>query len=467
VGQLSNALLVVYLADVAISVWRRGDRRRAVTVVGSMLLFIAAAATHAALVNHGKVRSPYIVIFFFLGLILAMGYELNRNVLGSREMARKLQTSAEELRDSEERLRLAAKAASIGIWAWDIPRNDPGASSMTRAVRKSGESEQIGFGRFLSSVHPDDREGMQESIEKAVAERTEFEREYRVQLPDGQTRWMAARGAVERDSAGAAVRMRGVSLDVTPQKEVELELLQQRSELAHLARVTMVGELSGSLAHELNQPLTAILSNAQAAQQLLAVDAPDLGEVREILGDIVAEDKRAGEVIQRLRLLLRKGEVNRQPLDVSEVVEDVLKIMRSDLVNHRVTVAVAPSPDLPAVSGDRVQLQQVLLNLVLNGCDAMRRTAPGERRLYVRTERNGDGSVHVLVADRGCGIPGEKLGGVFEPFFTTKPHGLGLGLAVCRSIIRAHGGEIWATNNVPDAAGATFHFSLPAAAARS
>jgi C4-dicarboxylate-specific signal transduction histidine kinase len=231
--------------------------------------------------------------------------------------------------------------------------------------------------------------------------------------------------------------------------------------MAHLARVSMLGELSGSLAHELNQPLTAILSNAQAAQRFLAQDQADLDNVREILKDIVTEDKRAGEIIRRLRLLLRKGEVQQQPLDANEVVQEVLKLVRSDLVNHGVAAQVELAPGLPAIKADRVQLQQVLLNLVMNACDAMSGCPVGARDLVVRTGPAGGEGVCISIADHGAGIAPDKLDRVFEPFFTTKPQGMGLGLAVCRTIISAHGGKLWVANN-PDQ-GATFHVVLPVA----
>jgi C4-dicarboxylate-specific signal transduction histidine kinase len=221
----------------------------------------------------------------------------------------------------------------------------------------------------------------------------------------------------------------------------------------------MLGELAGSLAHELNQPLTAILSNAQAAQRFLARDGIDVQEVREILADIVAEDKRAGEVIHRLRLLLRKGEVQRQPLDVNGVVEEVLKLVRSDLVNQGVTAWPDLAPDLPVIECDRVQLQQVLLNLVLNACDAMAGAEPGARQIKIRTAREEDGAVRISVADRGPGIPPDLRERVFEPFYTTKPQGLGLGLTVCRSIVTAHGGRLWSENG--QKGGAVFCLSLP------
>jgi two-component system sensor kinase FixL len=249
-------------------------------------------------------------------------------------------------------------------------------------------------------------------------------------------------------------------IDITQRQKAELDAERQRNELAHLSRVTMLGELSGSLAHELNQPLTSILSNAQAAQRFLA-QGGNLDEVHEILKDIVKEDKQAGEIIRRLRLLLKKGEVHHEPLDIAETVRDVLRLVRSDLVNQGVTVTTEMARNLPAVGGDRVQLQQVLLNLVVNGCDAMADTPAVDRELVVRAERADGGGVQVSVSDNGSGIPDGQVERIFDPFFTTKAHGMGLGLAVCRTIITAHGGRLWAVSN--NGQGATVHFSVPAA----
>jgi signal transduction histidine kinase len=239
-----------------------------------------------------------------------------------------------------------------------------------------------------------------------------------------------------------------------------LELQTQRTELAHLSRVTMLGELSGSLAHELNQPLTAILSNAQAAQRYLARDPVEVGEVREILTDIVAQDKRAGEVIHRLRALLKKGEVRHEPLDIGKVVREVLWLMRSDLINHGVEATVELPEKLPGVNGDRVQLQQVLLNLLMNGCDAMSELPAEEKHICVRAQVEGK-LVRVSVRDRGCGISTDQAERIFEPFFTTKPNGMGLGLAVCRTIMRSHRGDLSAEAS-KGGRGATFSFTLPA-----
>lgn len=253
-------------------------------------------------------------------------------------------------------------------------------------------------------------------------------------------------------------------IDITERRQIESEAAAAHDELAHLSRVAMLGELSGSLAHELNQPLAAILSNAQAAQRVLGHGTENVAEVREILKDIVEDDKRAGEVIRRLRVLLKKEDVELHSLDINEIVLDVLRLMRSDLLNRIVTASTGLASDLPAVRGDRIQLQQVLLNLVINACDAMIGSPARDRQLDVRTLLV-DGHVEVCVADHGKGIPPEDLERIFQPFVTTKLHGIGLGLAVCRTIVNAHAGRIWATNN--GTRGATVHFALPVSPPRN
>jgi PAS domain S-box-containing protein len=246
--------------------------------------------------------------------------------------------------------------------------------------------------------------------------------------------------------------------DVTARKRMELEHSQQREELAHLSRVSLLGELSGSLAHELNQPLTAVLSNAQAALRFLSRQPPNLAEVRESLAEIVENDKRASEVIRRLRAMLRKEPLDHQPLAANDVVHDVLKLMHSDLLNRRVAVTLELAGDLPVIRGDRVQLQQVVMNLVVNACDAMRETA-GERAIHIRSRLDAGTSVELSVSDLGHGIAEGELERIFTPFVTTKSEGIGLGLAICRTIVHAHRGKLWASNN--SGAGATFHFTLP------
>jgi len=253
--------------------------------------------------------------------------------------------------------------------------------------------------------------------------------------------------------------------EVTERKRAEAEAQRSRQELAHFTRVSTIGELTASLAHELNQPLTGILTNAQAARRFLDATPPDLGEIRSILRDIVEDDKRAGEVIQRLRDLLRKGESEFRPLDLNALIRDVARLLGSDTIIRNVALTLDFAPDLPIVTGDRVQLQQVVLNLLLNAMEAMAESGEGARTVVVRTQSTEMDTVQVAVQDTGTGLPAGTEDMVFEPFYTTKPAGMGMGLAIVRSIIDSHGGLIWALNN--PTRGATFHFALPLARERS
>ena len=460
-SSVSLLLLLIFFVDATITVWQRGDRRRALVVGGSMI-FGAVLAWHVPLVIWGIIDIPFFLCFAYSGIVAAMAYELSYDLLRAAQLARQLQASEADLRETEERMELAASAAELGMWMWDIARNEIWITDKGRALFGFASFEKLDFDRFQSRLHPEDHEAVLKALENSLRTGAEYRSEYRVLLPDGQVRWIAGRGHVEFNGEGQPARMRGASLDITKRKQAEDQAARQRNEMAHLSRVTTLGELSGSLAHELNLPLSAILCNAQAAQRLLAHGDADLSEVREILSDIVSEDKHAGEVIRRLSLWLKKGEVQQQSLCINEVAQDVLKLIRSDLVNQNVTVDVDLAQNLPAVIGDPVQLQQVLLNLVVNACDAMTDCDTPERRLLVRTgmeNGNGTSAVTVSVTDRGVSIPEEKMEQIFEPFFTTKANGMGLGLSVCRTIIAAHRGKLWATNN-PDC-GATFHFSVP------
>jgi two-component system sensor kinase FixL len=464
-GLLSNVsllLLLIFSVDATITVWRRGDRQRALVVGGSMILG-AIVAWHVPLVIWGVIDVPFFLSFAYSGIVLAMGYELSNDMLQTAQLAQQLEASEADLRETQQRMELAASAAELGMWMWDIARNEIWITDKGRALFGFAPSEKLDFDRFQSRLHPEDRESMHKAVKHSLRTGAEYRCDYRVLLPDGQLRWIAGRGHVEFNGAGQPVRMRGASLDITKRKQAEEQAERQRNEMAHLSRVSTLGELSGSIAHELNLPLSSILSNAQAAQRVLAHGDADLAELRAILNDIVSEDKHAGEVIRRLQLFLKKGEVRRHSLNINEVVEDVLTLIRSDLVNRKVTVDTELARNLPMVTGDAVQLQQVLVNLVVNACDAMSDCTTPERRLLIRTAIDtGSSAVLLSVRDRGDSIPEEKLEQIFEPFFTTKEKGMGLGLSVCRTIITAHQGKLWATNN-PDR-GATFHFSLPVGA---
>ncbi len=256
---------------------------------------------------------------------------------------------------------------------------------------------------------------------------------------------------------GGEAHVMAAVTDLSARQKMEYEMAMERESIAHLARVTMLGELSGSLAHELNQPLTAILSNAQAAQRILHRDPSDLEQVQEILADIVDTDRRAGQVIGRLRSLLRREAREFVPLDINDVVQECVRLMRNDLLNRRVACRLNLMPGLPGCMGDPIQLQQVLMNLMRNASDALP-DEPAERIIKIRTQRTDTG-VCTEVVDSGSGIPADMLERIFTPFETTKPTGMGMGLAVCRTIVRAHGGRIWAENAKPR--GARVSFELP------
>jgi PAS domain S-box-containing protein len=248
-------------------------------------------------------------------------------------------------------------------------------------------------------------------------------------------------------------------VDITERKRSESELRRNREELAHLTRITTLGELATSLAHEVNQPLTAILSNAQAAQRFLSKKSSDIEEVREILHDIVQDSNRAGDVIRRMRALVKKEDIEFGSLDLSSTIREILMLVQSDAALRNVRVVLDVSPDLPQVRGDRIQLQQVLLNLLLNAFDAMKDCPGDEREVLLRAEPDGADLVRTSVSDLGPGLTSDKLDRIFQPFFSTKREGLGVGLSISRSIIEAHGGKLWAENN--NGRGATFCFTVP------
>jgi len=275
--------------------------------------------------------------------------------------------------------------------------------------------------------------------------------------PPYPERWFAMSVVpLNRAEGGAVVS----HTEITERKRAELEAQRSRQELAHFTRIATMGELTASIAHELSQPLTGILTNAQAGRRFLDAARPDMTELRSILSDIVEDDKRAAAVLHRLRSLLRKGEVQRIPLDLNELIRDVVRLLSSDALIRNLTITLDLDPNPVIVKGDRIELGQVALNLVVNAMDAMTEVSDGERVIVVRTENTGVDAIHVAVQDAGTGIRADAREMVFEPFYTTKPAGMGMGLSIARSIVEAHGGIIWVGHNA--VRGTTFHFSLPA-----
>jgi PAS domain S-box-containing protein len=362
------------------------------------------------------------------------------------------------LRDDVERLRSILEATSGGVWDWNIITGAAVFSPKYSAML-GYEPEEFAkhYDQWGMIVHPDDIERVKQAHADHFERGQTFSVEFRMREKSGGWHWIHSRGIlIERDAQGRPLRMVGTHQDIQERKNAELEIDRTRGELTLANRRAMLGELTSSLAHELNQPLGAILNNTQAARALLENPRPDLGEVREILEDIIKDDIRAGDVIRKIRGLAKRKDMAVEPLAVGPLIQDVLDISRSNLTLHNVSASLAADPDLPAVLGDRVHLQQVLLNLITNAVEAMQ--GASERTLLLRAVETGAGALTVSVIDSGTGLDARTNDILFTPFYTTKPEGLGLGLSICRSIIEAQGGEIWAENN--PAGGATFSFTL-------
>ena len=372
---------------------------------------------------------------------------------------RRRQQAENSLRESEDRMTFTAASVNVGLWQFDRTTDELWATEHSRVLFGLASDIPLTRETFIAAVHPEDRRVAVSALRGALRGQPAMT-DVRVVRADGEVRWVRVRARSHLDEKGAPDQLSGLFLDITDRKAAETEAELQRQEVNHLMRVSVLGELSGAIAHEVNQPLTAILSNAQAALYLLGRDSPNLVEVRDALQDIVQEDNRAGEVIQRLRGLLKKGESRSEPVDLNELVDSTTALLRSEMIDRRVTVETELAAVLPTVFGDSVQLQQVLLNLIINAMDAMASTPVEQRRVNICTRETQTGTIEVLVKDHGPGIKPGHGKQVFEPFYTTKDHGLGLGLTICSTIIHKHEGTLNLKND--DAGGAIAEFSLPA-----
>jgi len=460
-GQLNLVLLLIFVVDATLATWRRGDRHDAITIGGSIIFFELVSTSQSLLAFYGIARTPYVASVCFIGLVAVMGYELSGETIRASQLDRKLQESEAGLHEIEERMTLAVEGADFGIWIRDLIRNEIWATDKWRALFGYSKSERLELDRILERIHPEDRDTVRLVLKNSTHGDGSYQGEYRVMLPGGEMRWIGSHGRVECDSSGKPILIRGVSHDITARKLAEMESQELRNEIAHVGRVSMMGQLASALAHEINQPLGAILRNAEAAELYLENASPDLEEIRAILADIRKDDQRAGAVIDRMRALLRRQSLDKRPVDVREFVGEVVSLVRSDAAARHVKLELTVASHLPPVSGDLVHLQQVLLNLVVNGMDAVDEAGGGDRRVRVIASLDGPRTVEIAVSDSGPGIPADKLTQIFDPFFTTKAKGMGMGLPICRTIIEAHGGRLWAENK--SEGGASFRFTLPIA----
>ena len=363
-------------------------------------------------------------------------------------------------RESEERISFAAASSNVGLWQYEFATGTFWATDYCRPLFGLSPSEPLTLDGLVSRIHPNDSPTASAALASAIARAIPLDVEFRVQDGD-EVRWISVQARPVAGDDGKPTAMSGAFGDVTSRKLTEADADVQRQEIAHLMRVSMLGELSGGLAHELTQPLTAILSNAQAGKLLLAKGNKSLSEIGNIFDDIIAEDERAGEVINRLRGMLKKGDVKHETIDMNDLIASTLRLLHSELIDRRMSVSFDNVPNLPAVHGDPVQLQQTLLNLLMNAMDATENVPPARRRISVSAATTDDGGVEVHIYDRGTGLPPSREHKVFEPFFTTKERGLGLGLSICTSIVKLHGGTLSLQNNVREGASAVFRLPPP------
>ena len=365
----------------------------------------------------------------------------------------------QELHEIEERVALAAEAAHLGVWELDTVTNELWISDKVRELFQFDGEEEVTYAMLRARIHPEDRVAQDAAIQRAIVTKGGFDIEFRLLLPNDAVRWISARARCVDYGGRKALRLLSVAIDVTKRKETEEDARRQREQINLLGRVSLLGEMTASLAHELNQPLSAMVTNANAGMRLIDRGKEDPKILRDILSDVVSDGRRAHDIIQNVRNTIKKGDSNRRRINLNELVTNVTHSISADAMAYSCEVETSLAKDLPLIEGDPVQIQQVLVNLVSNALDAMRQTPPDRRKVEISTSGNGDNEVCLSVRDHGTGIRVEVHERLFDRFFTTKEQGLGMGLAIVRSIVKSHGGDIQA-ENVADG-GARFYFTLP------
>jgi PAS domain S-box-containing protein len=367
----------------------------------------------------------------------------------------------EALKRSETYLAQAQRVANIGSWVFDTVRMKPVHLS-TEWYRLQNFDPRDGMPTWekrLQRIHPEDRDRYEGAFNRAIAEKSDLDAEFRILLPDSTVRYIRSLGHPVLDAFGEVTQMMGVIVDVTESRQAEQEHERLRQELAHLAhlnRVSTLGELTASLAHEIKQPIGAAVTNAEACLRFLDRDQPDVPEAREAALEMTRDARRAADIIEHVRSLYRKGSSHDEMVDINEVIREMVDMLRDEASRYCVVMRTDLAERLPKVMADRVQLQQVLMNLMLNGIEAMPETA-GE--LGIKSQLTEEGQLLISLTDSGVGLPTGKADQIFNTFFTTKSQGTGLGLAIVRSIVESHGGRVWATAN--SGQGTTFQFTLP------
>src|ERR1700751_2336317 len=390
------------------------------------------------------------------------------------------QKRAEEaLRRSEAYLAEAQKLSNTGSFGWNLSSGKIYWSQETFRIFGYDSLTEPTLERVVDRTHPEDRAPVQAVIDRVLEDKKEFDVEHRLLMPDGAVKYLRVVGRLSKEDESGNFEFVGAVTDITERKHAEEALQKAQTELAHMSRVMTVGQLSASIAHEMNQPLSAIVTNANAGIRWLAADSPDLEEANQAIRRIIRDGQRASAVVGRMHALFKKAPTTKEQLDINELIQEVLSLSQGEIKSNRISLRTRLADDLPWVMGDRIQFQQVILNLVLNAIQAMSGTTEGPREMQVSSEKvsakhsgykpegQEQGSLanvkwsHVLITvqDSGPGLDTQLVNRLFEAFYTTKPQGLGIGLTISRSIIEAHGGKLWAKAHTPP--GAIFQFTLP------
>jgi signal transduction histidine kinase/DNA-binding response OmpR family regulator len=369
------------------------------------------------------------------------------------------QCAEESLRRSETYLAEAQRLSHTGSFGWRPSREEVYLSEESFRIFELDRATTPTLDLMMRErIHADDVAGWKRVVEHATHEEQDYTHEYRLRMPDGRIKHLHVVARALRNEAGD-VDFAGAVMDVTAIRLAERELHRTRTDLAHAMRVSILGELTASIAHEVNQPLGAVMCNAEACLSWLGCDPPNMNEAHAALDGIVRDGARANEIVLRIRALAKKADTKMTPLKLNEILSEALTFVQHELLSSRVTLRTEYASALPSILADKVQLQQVILNLILNGIEAMEPVSDRPRELVIRSERDEAQQVRVTVADCGVGFSADSAARLFNTFFTTKSDGMGMGLSICRSIIELHGGRIWAEPNAPH--GATIQFTLP------
>ncbi len=371
------------------------------------------------------------------------------------QLISRMQQLTQELRRREAYLAEAQRLTHTGSWAWRVTGRDALhlSEEWYRIYGFDPEEGVPAWEERLQRIHPEDRAKWQGAIDRAIGEKSDYEVEFRILLPDGTVKYIHTVGHSVLNASGDLVQFVGSSMDISGSKRAE----EAQADLAHVSRVTTMGELTASLAHEVKQPIAAAVISANACSRWLAGDTPNLEEARAAAARIARDGTRATEIISRIRLLFKNRAPEQELLDINEVIREMIVLLRSEATRYSISVRTDLAEDSPQVMADRVQLQQVMMNLILNSIDAMK-DADGMRELAIKSQWAENEQLLVSVSDTGVGLPPEQTDQIFNAFFTTKSHGTGMGLSICRSIVESHGGRLWAADNSPR--GARFYFTL-------